>query len=256
MHPLVKLRLSSYTELFKAKFMLTTGAVWGLIGLFSLFRTEFLSEKYQRYTAINLLAHLSLRTWIYVALILVIGILLEGGHAAICKRDQEISTIKETNHSLDERLHRALTVPSGPEIAMQYLPPNQFIVRNLRGGTAHNIVVHPFKSGTWTILGKHIDYLKEGGQDAFSAMIQGASGVWPAGDHRLRTALQDSEKGKSFEEKTGRARLPIRITFWDGGDRDFIQELLLEYNFITEEMSFTLTDRRADLRSSKPHPAL
>jgi hypothetical protein len=88
MYPLVKRRLSSWSEMAKGKFMWVLTSVWGLIGFVDLFKTELLPEKYQSYTVLRLLGYLSLRSWIIVTLVLLIGVLLEGGHAAIEKRDK------------------------------------------------------------------------------------------------------------------------------------------------------------------------
>jgi hypothetical protein len=63
-------------------------AAWTLIGIFDLIKAEFLPERFQSYTAMRLLGILSWRTWVIVFLILFIGVLLEGGHVAIQKRDK------------------------------------------------------------------------------------------------------------------------------------------------------------------------
>jgi hypothetical protein len=61
----------------------------------------FILEHYQQYIVINLLWHLSLRTWIDIALVLII---LEGSHRAITKREKEIAALKT---ALAEEIGRA-----------------------------------------------------------------------------------------------------------------------------------------------------
>lgn len=79
-------------------------AIWGAIGLFDLVKAEFLPERIQQYTVIRLLHFISWRTWTIVFLVLLIGVLLEGGHAAIQRRN---------NSSLP-------TAANGPDVVLDW----------------------------------------------------------------------------------------------------------------------------------------
>jgi uncharacterized membrane protein len=97
MYPFIKSRFSSWAEMFKAKLMWLLAGIWTLVGVFDLVKTEFLPERFQSYTALRGMLFFSWRTWIFVLLLILIGVILEGGHAAITKRDERINlSIKET----------------------------------------------------------------------------------------------------------------------------------------------------------------
>ncbi len=104
MHPFIKTRLSSWGEMFKGKFMWFLSAIWGAIGYLSLVKVEFLPERFQSYTAAKALNFLSWRTWLIVLLILLIGVILEGGHAAIQKREILIEQHKREIIGLESKL--------------------------------------------------------------------------------------------------------------------------------------------------------
>lgn len=107
-------------------------AAWFLLGAFDLVKSEFLPEKYQAYTAVRLVGFISWRSWLIGLPILLIGVLLEGGHAAIQKRD---------------RLLRPSLVES-PDIALDWECPRQnwdrVRLRNIGKGSAFNVTLDSF----------------------------------------------------------------------------------------------------------------
>jgi len=85
------------------------GGLWGAIGVFDLIRSEFLPERLEAYPIVRLLNFLSWRGWLIVFLVLLIGVLLEGGHAAIQKRDETIANLQsqkvEEEQKITIRIH-------------------------------------------------------------------------------------------------------------------------------------------------------
>ncbi len=79
-------------------------AIWGAVGFLDLIKVEFLPEKFQSYTAVRAIHWLSWRSWLFVMLILLIGVILEGGHAAIQKREGLIERHKQENAQLQTKL--------------------------------------------------------------------------------------------------------------------------------------------------------
>lgn len=87
-------RLSSWKEVFWGKAFLLGAGLWVLLGAWDLFKSEFLPEKYQSWTVVALTPHLQLRTWALILLVIILGVLLEGSHAATQKRDKENAELK------------------------------------------------------------------------------------------------------------------------------------------------------------------
>lgn len=81
-------RLRSWKEIFWGKFFLIGAALWGILGAWDLFKSEILPEKYQSWTLVAITPHLPWSAWVIILLGLVLGVLLEGAHAAIQRRDQ------------------------------------------------------------------------------------------------------------------------------------------------------------------------
>ncbi len=82
MHRAIRTRASTWREMLKAKLMWVLSAIWGLIGVADLLKAEFLPTRFQSYTAIRAISLISWRSWLVVLIILLIGVVLEGGHAA------------------------------------------------------------------------------------------------------------------------------------------------------------------------------
>jgi hypothetical protein len=102
----IKDRLRSWKEIFWNKAVWITLTVYSLIGLFDLLKAEFLPDKYQSWTVVKLLPSWSWRTWLVVLLMLVIGILLEGAHAALKRRDASITVEKRELEKLKEEVRQ------------------------------------------------------------------------------------------------------------------------------------------------------
>lgn len=81
-------RLSSWKEIFWGKALLIGATLWAVLGAWDLFKSEILPEKYQSWTAVALTPHLQWRTWALALLVILLGVLLEGSHAAIQDRDK------------------------------------------------------------------------------------------------------------------------------------------------------------------------
>ncbi len=106
-------------------------ATWGAIGLFDLLKAEFLPERVQRYTVIRLLNFISWHTWIIVFLVLLIGVLLEGGHAAIQRRNKSLPPIA-----------------NGPDVVLDWESGGQKFdrvrLRNIGKESAFNVTLNSF----------------------------------------------------------------------------------------------------------------
>src|SRR5271168_3598651 len=66
----------------------------------------------------------------------------------VCRGINAQTAVLETNVSaLKKDLEKALAFPEGPEIVLEESARNHFRVRNLKGGTAYNVMVHSFTHG-------------------------------------------------------------------------------------------------------------
>jgi hypothetical protein len=81
-------RLSSWKEIFWGKALLIGTTLWVILGTWDLIKSELLPDKYQSWTLVAKTPHLSWRTWVIALLAILLGVLLEGAHAAIQKRDK------------------------------------------------------------------------------------------------------------------------------------------------------------------------
>jgi succinate dehydrogenase hydrophobic anchor subunit len=106
-----------------------------------------------------------------VVLVCLVIILIEGGvqlHAANKDNwDQEKAKLAWENAGLAQKLARAVSEPSGPELMIDFFPPDisvnivQLLVINLRDGTAHHVQVHPIKNAGLELLAEPIPYIPE-----------------------------------------------------------------------------------------------
>jgi hypothetical protein len=81
-------RLSSWKEIFWGKSLLIGTTLWLILGAWDLIKSELLPEKYQSWTVVAQTPHLQWRTWALILLVLLLGVLLEGSHAAIREREK------------------------------------------------------------------------------------------------------------------------------------------------------------------------
>jgi hypothetical protein len=96
-------------------------SLYGLVGFFSLIKSELLPDRFQSYTLIRLIPHWPLSGWFSGLLVLLLAISLEGGHSAISRRDLEVSglesdkaqqLLKEKEHSTPNFVLSAQTASS------------------------------------------------------------------------------------------------------------------------------------------------
>lgn len=99
-------RISSWKEIIWGKAMKVGLALYSFVGFFDLMKSEFLPEKYQSWTIVKLIPLWSWKTWLILLLLLLVGILLEGAHAAIDKRDREHNATKLQLADLKSELER------------------------------------------------------------------------------------------------------------------------------------------------------
>jgi hypothetical protein len=82
----VRERLSSWEEIFWGKALLIGTTLWVILGAWDLIKSELLPDKYQSWTLVAKTPHLSWRAWVIALLTILLGVLLEGAHAAIQTR--------------------------------------------------------------------------------------------------------------------------------------------------------------------------
>jgi hypothetical protein len=68
-----------------------------VLGVWDLIKSELLPEKYQSWTVVAKTPHMAWRTWVIVSLVALLGILLEGAHAAIQKREKANAALQTTD---------------------------------------------------------------------------------------------------------------------------------------------------------------
>jgi hypothetical protein len=108
MRRLIRQRYDSWKEIFWRKAVGLIAAAYFLLGLWDLFKSEFLPEQYQSLTIVKVTPHLSWRTWVIGMLAISILVPLEGAHAAIQKRNNAIEqlTIASTNNDRPKNVLR------------------------------------------------------------------------------------------------------------------------------------------------------
>ena len=87
-------RLSSWKEIFWGKALLIGTTLWVILGAWDLIKSELLPEKYQSWTVVALTPHLQWRTWALALLVILLGVLLEGSHAAIREREKANAALR------------------------------------------------------------------------------------------------------------------------------------------------------------------
>jgi hypothetical protein len=93
MHRVLRQRYDSWKEIFWRKAVGLIAAAYFLLGLWDLFKSEFLPEEYQSLTIVKVTPHWSWRTWVIGMLLITVLVLLEGAHAAIQKRNNAIEQL-------------------------------------------------------------------------------------------------------------------------------------------------------------------
>jgi type II secretory pathway pseudopilin PulG len=87
-------RLSSWKEIFWGKALLIGGTLWAILGAWDLFKSEILPERYQSWTLIAKTPHLSWTMWAIALLAILLGVLLEGSHSALQKRNKASAALQ------------------------------------------------------------------------------------------------------------------------------------------------------------------
>jgi hypothetical protein len=176
MHPSLESRISAWAEMFKGKFMGLLSLVWGAIGFLDLVKAEFLPEKFQTYTVVRAISFLSWKTWLIVSLILLIGVLLEGGHAAIRKKNDELNRTAEEIENIRAETNEILRKSGGPFLALHFLADDLFdekvrdhylFIRNMGNRTAFDIEIndlcHTWNGNTYTAKFPRLQLLEPNG---------------------------------------------------------------------------------------------
>lgn len=89
-------RLCSWKEMFWSKALLVFDALWSMLAAWDLIKSELLPEKYQSWILVAKTPHMAWSTWVIIFLVAVLGILLEGAHAAIQNRDKANTVLQAT----------------------------------------------------------------------------------------------------------------------------------------------------------------
>ena len=81
-------RLFYWKEIFWGKALFIGATLWGVLSAWDLIKSELLPERYQSWTVVALTPHLQWRTWALALSVILLGVLLEGSHAAIREREK------------------------------------------------------------------------------------------------------------------------------------------------------------------------
>jgi hypothetical protein len=87
-------RLSSWKEIFWGKALLIGTTLWAILGAWDLIKSELLPERFQSWTVVAKTPHLSWQTWAMASLAILLGVLLEGAHTAIQKREKNSTELQ------------------------------------------------------------------------------------------------------------------------------------------------------------------
>jgi hypothetical protein len=88
-------------------------AALAVLGIGQFIRDELLDPKYQEYKVVSLLPSWSGRTWIIIAMVFVVIVMLEGSYRALSRRDEKFNR-------LEEQLQRRLKIEYQEGVAPYY----------------------------------------------------------------------------------------------------------------------------------------
>jgi hypothetical protein len=193
--------------------------------------------------------------WPYIVLVSVLFVfhlvrapwkLNEEHEARHAEESQKRAQLEFEIAALNQKLLKALGDPGGPDIVLERAARDEIRVSNLQGGTAHGLVIHPMKCGR-LVCGEHkIPYLGEGKHVDYSPVIESDLHKF-SGPFKFDAFLTAAQRSKPPEQKTLEERIPISITYEDGGHKKYFCEYEMHYNFVTQEVRITRTSRKTDL---------
>jgi hypothetical protein len=211
--------------------------VWVALGVFSIF-IPFFPKTSERFYALTFLPKIGWYWWAIGLLAIAAGGFFEGGF--------------RVRSRYAEQLERSLANPTGPTISILNDEPNRLSLA-VDSGTAYDVTVHAFTNGHLVCLERKISHITVGSPYWYSLDVESTSGIAYAAGRRFEIFLTSVDLAKPVGEKTLQAIIPMRVTYWDGGEKDFDCSYELHYNFITKQIRFTLKNKKATLRP-RPKP--
>jgi len=145
------------------------------------------------------------------------------------------------------QLYQALANPSGPDIVFEFAARDQLRIRNLKGGAAHNLLIHSFTNGVsdgMVFMEHRFPFLAEGEHYDFSPHIESLLTGHAFGFFKLDAFVHSVHRKQPDALET---MIPFTVTYWDGAEKDFKSEFEMYHNFLTKQWRITRTRKLAEL---------
>jgi hypothetical protein len=183
-----------------------------------------------------LLPQLGWRNWLLGFLLLTLIFLFENSF--------------RTARDLRKDLEKALERHSGPEFTLDFdLRKGGLVVTNVGKGTAHNIVIHKFVNRRLFCLEHRIGYVPEGQSAAYNPYVESVSGMKYTIESRFEAFLCAAHRTNPPElDDATDAVIPVRVTYWDGITREFVDEFQMRYNVRSRKLDTMRTSHVVSLR--------
>lgn len=155
---------------------------------------------------------------------------------------------------MEDDLQRALEQPSGPELMLEcdtVHHPNVIVVKNIKGGTAHSVVIEEFKNHRYACAKHEIPFIPEGKEEFYEPAIASmVSGVSLSGVQRVMVFITSPYRTNppSLREDE-KVFIPVSVKYWDGGAKEFCSEFEIQSDFSAKVVKTVLKKRCARLRA-------
>jgi len=159
MYQAIEARLRSCKEIFRKKTLAIATAIWGLVGVWDLVKSEFLPDKFQSWTVVKIIPPMQWRTWVIGILGILVFVLLEGAHTAIYRRDVELSRLGQRPDNLSEHDPKIYLDPLNDEFLKTGILPFEISNRGQQVNMAHAITIEPIEAvpNVWFEYVDHLD---------------------------------------------------------------------------------------------------
>ncbi len=226
----VEARLRSWKEIFWGKTVAIVAALWGLIGVWDLIKSEFLPDNYQSLTVVKMTPHMQWRTWLMGILVLLIVVLLEGAHKAIHRRNVELSRLAQGPDHLSEHDPKVYLDPLNDEFMKTGILLFEISNRGQRVNIAHAITIEPIEAVP-NVCFEYVDHLDMAGRKNLLPKIQG---------HFLSAGNILSELASAFDkygqQETMELPFEVKIKYEDATrTKKFESVITMIYSAIEEQ---------------------